>query len=143
MHFILVFIHFLCAIFFVGYLFFDAFIYHGAKKSIDENLLKQVKKSYTKSSAKIYGVVFICLILSGAILSSFYLGGENGYFTTSFQRILALKICFVILLCLITIISLFFVLVLKRKDPFGRFSHLVGFFICLIIVFLAKILFLV
>ncbi|MCI6988609.1 MAG: trehalose-6-phosphate synthase [Campylobacter sp.] len=139
MNFTFLLIHLFCAIVVVGYMFFDAIIYPFAKKSVDEETLTRVKKAYTKGSAIVFGIAFLLLLLSGAHLAfSNYIGGDKGFLGSSLQILLMLKIGFVFLLILVTFISVFFVRFLKKPNPFGKYSHLLGLIICLIIVFLAK-----
>lgn len=137
-YFLVVLVHILCAIIFVGYVFFDACIYPMAKKYCDEESMKKVKKAYARGGAKVFGLAFILLILSGIHLASNYIGGDNGWFTSGFQIILLFKIFLLIFMCLITFISIFWVFVLKKPDPFGKYSHLIGLVLCVIIVVCAK-----
>ena len=51
--------HLICAIVFIGYVFFDVCIYPFAKKTVDAKTLEIVKKAYTKGSAKVFGTAFL------------------------------------------------------------------------------------
>lgn len=137
-YFLVILVHILCAIVFVGYVFFDVCIYPMAKRYCDEELLKKVKSAYAKGGAKVFGSAFVLLLLSGVYLASNYIGGELGYLNSGFQVIFWIKMFLLILMCFITIISVFFVFVLKRQDPFGKYSHLIGLVLCIMIVICAK-----
>ncbi|WP_297575269.1 trehalose-6-phosphate synthase [uncultured Campylobacter sp.] len=138
MYLLVLFIHLLSAIFFIGYLFFDVIIYPFAKQKIDEKLYIAVKKAYTKGSGIVFGVIFLVLLASGIWLSSRYIGISKGFFNSKFQIFLSLKILTIIFMCLITFVSVYFVAVLKKPDPFGKFSHQIALILCIIVVFFAK-----
>ncbi|NLY04391.1 MAG: trehalose-6-phosphate synthase [Campylobacter sp.] len=138
MYFIALCVHIFCAIAFVGYLFFDACIYPFAKKNIDEEILTNVKKAYTKGSAVVLAIAFLLLLISGIYLGSHYIGIEKGFFSLPFQALLSLKLLTILLLFVITFISIYAVKIKKKPDPFGKYSHIIGLVLCIIIVFLAK-----
>lgn len=138
MYFCFLVIHIFCSIAFVGYLFFDVCILPFAKKSIDEKILVDVKKAYTKGSAAVFGTTFLLLLISGVYLGSHYIGFNKGFFSSNFQTLLSLKIITLFLLIIITFISVFYVRFLKKPDPFGKYSHIIGLVLCFVIVFLAK-----
>ena len=58
----------------------------------------------------------------------------------TFKSFLLAKIAVLLLMCLITFISVFNVTILKKPDPFGKFSHLIALVLCLIMVILAKLM---
>ena len=119
--------HLVCAIIFIGYVFFDVCIYPFAKKTIN-------------GSAKVFGTAFLLLLISGAYMAKGYLGGEHGWWQSNFQKLLLAKIAVLLLMCLITFVSVFNVTILKKPDPFGKFSHLMALVLCLIMVILAKLM---
>ena len=113
--------HLICAIVFIGYVFFDVCIYPFAKKTVDVKTLEIVKKAYTKGSAKVFGTVFLLLLISGAYMAKDYFGGELGWWQSNFQKLLLVKIFVLLVMCLVTFISVFNVVILKKPDPFGKF----------------------
>ncbi|WP_459829711.1 trehalose-6-phosphate synthase [Campylobacter concisus] len=133
-------IHLICAIVFIGYVFFDVCIYPFAKKTIDAKTLEIVKKAYTKGSAKVFGTAFLLLLISGAYMAKDYFGGELGWWQSNFQKLLFVKIFVLLVMCFVTFISVFNVVILKKPDPFGKFSHLIALVLCLIMVVLAKVM---
>lgn len=133
-------VHIFSAVAFVGYVFFDVCIFPFAKKHVDEDTLARVKKAYTKGSAKVFGTAFLMLIISGIFMAKEYLGGENGWFGSSFQILLMVKIGVLWLMCLVTAISLFFVYKLKKPDPFGKYSHHIALALCIVMIILAKVM---
>ena len=132
--------HLICAIVFIGYVFFDVCIYPFAKKTIDAKTLEIVKKAYTKGSAKVFGTAFLLLLISGAYMAKDYFGGELGWWQSNFQKLLFVKIFVLLVMCFVTFISVFNVVILKKPDPFGKFSHLIALVLCLIMVVLAKVM---
>lgn len=138
MYFWFLIVHIFSAIVFVGYLFFDVCILPFAKKNVNQESLEKVKKAYTKGSAVVFGGAFVLLVASGIYLASHYIGFDKGFFESTFQILLSLKIITILLLIIITFISIFYVGFLKKPNPFGKFSHLIGLVLCFVIVFLAK-----
>ena len=132
--------HLVCAIIFIGYVFFDVCIYPFAKKTISPQTLEAVKKAYTKGSAKVFGTAFLLLLISGAYMAKDYLGGDHGWWQSDFQKLLLAKITVLLLMCLVTFISILNVTILKKPDPFGKFSHLIALVLCLAMVILAKLM---
>ncbi|OUT12680.1 trehalose-6-phosphate synthase [Campylobacter concisus] len=132
--------HLICAIVFIGYVFFDVCIYPFAKKTVDTKTLEIVKKAYTKGSAKVFGTAFLLLLISGAYMAKDYFGGELSWWQSNFQKLLLVKIFVLLIMCLVTFISVFNVVLLKKPDPFGKFSHLIALVLCLIMVVLAKVM---
>ena len=131
-------VHLVCAIIFIGYVFFDVCIYPFAKKTVNPQTLEAVKKAYTKGSAVVFGTAFLLLLISGTYMAKDYFGGELGWWQSNFQKILLLKIFVLLIMCFVTFISVLNVTILKKSDPFGKFSHLIALVLCLIIVVLAK-----
>lgn len=131
-------IHLVCAIIFIGYVFFDVCIYPFAKKAVNPQTLEAVKKAYTKGSAVVFGTAFLLLLISGTYMAKDYFGGELGWWQSNFQKILLLKIFVLLIMCFVTFISVLNVTILKKPDPFGKFSHLIALVLCLIMVVLAK-----
>ena len=138
MYFVALIIHVFCAIAFVGYVFFDAVIFPMAKKFVKDEDMQKVKKAYAKGGAKVFGTAFLLLILSGLYMAKSYLGGEDGWFGSTFQILLLSKIALLLLMCAVTAYSIFFVVILKKPDPFGSYSHIIAVILCFGIVFLAK-----
>ena len=83
------------------------------------------------------------MLLSGAVLASFYMGGGLGFWQNAVQKMLWLKIAVIALLFVFTPISFYYILVLKKPDPFRRYYHHLALFICLAALIIAKLLFVV
>ncbi|EAL5740084.1 trehalose-6-phosphate synthase [Campylobacter lari] len=137
MHFIFICIHLICAIFFIAYVFFDVCVYRFAYKFQSKEDCDKIKKAYTKSSIFIFAGIFILLLLSGFYLLSFYeINSFWDFFASNFGIFLFIKLLLLITMLVLTFYSLFFIKVLKRKDPLK--SHLIALILCILIVICAK-----
>ncbi|MCV3430805.1 trehalose-6-phosphate synthase [Campylobacter lari] len=137
MHYIFICIHLICAIFFIAYVFFDVCVYRFAYKHQNKEDCDKIKKAYTKSSIIIFASIFILLLLSGFYLLSFYeFNSFWDFFASNFGIFLFIKLLLLITMLVLTFYSLFFIKVLKRKDPLK--SHLIALILCILIVICAK-----
>ncbi|WP_027327098.1 hypothetical protein [Helicobacter pametensis] len=134
MHFFWLCVHLVCAIIFVGYVFFDVCVYPLALKKLDKERCESVKKAYMRGSVFIFAGIFLGLLLSGVMLARFY----ELSLDTLFGWFLLLKLGVLALMFLLGAYSVFFVAVLKKPDPFKGKSHIIALVLCLIIVVLAK-----
>lgn len=137
-------IHLLCACIVIGYLVYDVFVFSLLKKGRSESEFIALKRELLKASALILGLSFLLLLVSGGILASFYLSvqsltWENFFLQNHIQKMIWLKICLVALLFLCTLFSFYFILVLKKPDPFRRFYHHLALVICILALIVAKI----
>lgn len=135
-------IHLLCAC--IGYLVYDVFVFKLLKKGRSEVEFIKLKRELLKASALILGASFLLLLVSGGILASFYLNAEsltweNFFLQNHIQKMIWLKIALVALLLLCTLFSFYFILALKKPDPFRRFYHHIALVICLLALIVAKI----
>lgn len=133
-------LHLICAIGFVGYVFFDVCVYALAYKKEDKHKCDAVKKAYTLYGARIFGIIFMLLILSGIWLLSFYdlksIFNLSSYFNIFFW----IKIFLIILMFLLTFYAIFFIRVLKKADPFKGKSHLLALLLSFLIIICAKMM---
>ncbi|WP_139470809.1 trehalose-6-phosphate synthase [Campylobacter armoricus] len=137
MYFIFLCIHIICAIFFIAYVFFDVCIYRFAYKHESKEDCDKIKKAYTKSSIIIFISIFILLLSSGFYLLSFYeFVSFWDIFKSNLGIFLFIKLTLLIAMLGLTLYSLFFIKILKRKDPLK--SHLIALILCILIVICAK-----
>ena len=135
-------LHLLCACIVIGYLFYDVFVFSFFKKRRSEAEFKSLKRELLKPSVLLFAPSFLLLLLSGTFLASFYMGGDLGFWQNSVQKMLWLKLALIALLFIFTPISFWYLLVLKRPDPFRHYYHHLALLICLFALILGKILFL-
>lgn len=135
-------VHLLSACVVIGYLVYDIAIFSFFKKKRSAEEFTKLKREILKPSAIVLGCSFLTLLISGAILGSFHLGGGSGYFVSFFQKILWIKIAVILSLFVFAGISFFYMFALKKPDPLRKCYHHIALFICLIALVLAKLLYL-
>lgn len=130
-------IHLFCAIAFVGYLFFDVVILNIAKRKI--NNFESFQNSISKVVTKIMPFIVLMLFISGGAMA-------GKYFTSPidsiFQLLLLVKIILAFCIFALVVFSLSFYYIVKKPNPIGKFIHPIVFTLCIIIVLLAKLMFL-
>lgn len=133
-------IHLICAIGFVGYVFFDVCVYALAYKKEEKQKCDAVKKAYTIYGARVFGSIFILLISSGAWLLSFYDLKNIFDLSNYFNIFLWIKIFLIVLMFLLTFYAIFFIRILNKTDPFKGRSHLIALLLSLLIIICAKMM---
>ena len=139
-------LHLLCACIVIGYLVYDVFVFSFFKKGRSEAEFTSLKRELLKPSVLLFAPAFLLLLASGAFLASFHTD-ENFFSLHEFalqaqiQQMIWLKIALVALLVICTLASFFFILVLKKPDPFRRFYHHIALVICLAALLVAKMFF--
>lgn len=134
MYFMIKALHILSACVVIGYLVYDVFIFSTFKNNRTQEEFKRLKREILKPSALIMGCGFCLLIISGICLATYHMGGELGLMQTNFQKILWLKIALVSTLFIFTPFSLYFVVILHKKDPFREYYHHIALVICVLAV---------
>lgn len=138
MYFTLLCIHLICAICFVGYVFFDACIYIIAYKKLDKEQCDLIKHTYTKNGGgAIFGILFLLLLISGGLLLR-YRSVDLFDFSYPFAVFLAIKLFLILLILILTLFAIIRIRILKKSDPFKGKSHLIAFILSLLIAILAK-----
>jgi hypothetical protein len=123
-------VHLLCAIIFLGYVFADVIVFPIAKKNVGEKVYEEVKKSIAKRAIKIF-----------PFMLSKYINSHLGVFNTPLQQLLMLKLFLAGLIVLGVLYSLYTKVTNKKPVDFMKHFHkfvlVSGFFI----VVLAKYMF--
>lgn len=136
MYFTLLCIHLICAICFVGYVFFDACIYIIAYKKLDKKQCDHIKHTYTKNGGGIiFGILFLFLLISGGLLLSYQIANLSSY---PFVIFLSIKLFLVLLIFILTLFAIIRIKIFQKPDPFRGKSHLIAFILSLFIIILAK-----
>lgn len=134
-------VHLLCAIIFLGYVFADVIVFPIAKKSVGEKVYEEVKKSIAKRAIKIFPVSLLLLVATGGFMFSKYINSDLGVFNTPLQQLLMLKLFLAGLIVLGVLYSLYTKVTNKKPVDFMKHFHkfvlVSGFFI----VVLAKYMF--
>ncbi|PAF43802.1 copper resistance protein CopD [Helicobacter sp. 11S03491-1] len=134
-------IHLICAIIFIGYLFFDVVIFPSIQKTFGEEISSKAAEGISKRGTKIMPICVLILAISGGMMVSNYIGGDLGYFHSTFQKILILKIFLACLIFAMIIVSLSYKFIFKKPSPIGKIIHPVALTLGIIIVVLAKLMF--
>jgi len=134
-------IHVLCAIIFLGFVFTDVVVLTAVKKNMGEEMHEKVMNTIIKRGIKIFPPIVLLLIATGGFMVTKYLNFEAGFFNTTLQQLLVLKLLLVLLIIVGVIYSIYTKLA-KRKpvafmEHFHAFVLIAGFFI----VVLAKYMF--
>ncbi len=139
MYFLIKTLHILSSCVVIGYLVYDIFIFAKFKNNRTQDEFKRLKREILKPSAIVMGCGFCLLIISGIYLSTYYMGGELGFIQTNLQKFLWIKIALVGSLFVLTPFSLYFILILHKKDPFREYYHHLALIICLAVVVVIEI----
>ena len=135
-------IHLLCAIIFIGFIFADIFIFPAIKKKLGEEIYNSVMSAMISRGIIIYPLIVIVLMISGGYMFNNYINSETGYFTTSLQMLLWLKVFLVLLIILGVIYTIFCKLAKKEPVGFMKHFHAYALIVSVAIVIIAKFMFL-
>jgi hypothetical protein len=126
-------IHLLLAIIFLGYVFSDVFMI---------SKVKDANKVIGKISFKIFPPSLLVIVLSGGMMMSKYINSEAGFFNTSLQKLLVLKILLASIIVLGVLFNLYTKFSGKQKPAFmANHFHKLVLVLGLGIVILAKMMF--
>lgn len=134
-------IHLICAIIFLGYLFFDIFIFPNIKKTFGSEIAKKAASAIGTRGTKIMPLCVLLLLITGGMMVSQYIGKDIGYFSSNLQKLLMLKIVFAFSIFAMIIISLTYKFILKKPSPIGKIIHPIALLLGFFIVVLAKMMF--
>ncbi|WP_104706274.1 CopD family copper resistance protein [Helicobacter bizzozeronii] len=129
--------HLLCAIIFIGYLFFDVVIFPSIKKIYGEEIAQKAQQGISARAIKIMPLCVLWLLLSGGMMLSVYVGGDKGFLETPFQKVLMLKVllaCTIFAMVAISLACKF----LNKKNPLASVIHPLALLLGLGIVICAK-----
>lgn len=135
-------IHLLCAIIFIGFIFADIFVFPAIKNKLGEEIYNNVMNAMISRGIIIYPLIVIILMLSGGYMFTNYINSETGYFTTSLQMFLWLKVFLVLLIILGVIYTIFCKLFKKEPIAFMKHFHAYALILSVAIVIIAKFMFL-
>jgi len=134
-------LHLLCAIIFIGYLFCDVVLLSPLKKAFESQISNKIFNIILQRGIKIMPLCLLLLILSGGAMISRWVGAEKGFFDSTLQQLLMLKVALVLVIACLVVFSLFYRFVLKRANPLGKIIHPIALILGFCIVILAKFAF--
>ena len=136
-------VHLFCAIIFVGYLFFDVIILRAASKKLPPELAQKAKQAIGSSAIKIMPICLLLLVLTGGMMMSNWVGSKaGGYFETNLQIAFMIKFFLAMVIVAAVIVNLSCKFIFKRPSPLGNI-HPIALTLAMIIVLLAKVMFMV
>lgn len=130
-------LHLLCAIIFLGYIFTDVVLLTPLRRILGDEIADKVFGVISKRGVKIMPLCLLFLVLTGGAMISRYIGGNQGFFETSFQIFLLIKMRLAFAIVLMVVISLSCKF-LGLKNPLAKVIHPIALFLGLFIVLLAK-----
>ena len=136
-------IHLFCAIIFVGYLFFDVIILRAASKKMPPELAQKAKQAIGSVAVRIMPICLLLLVLTGGMMMSHWVGSKaGGYFETNLQIAFMIKFFLAMVIVAAVIVNLSCKFIFKRPSPLGNI-HPIALTLAVIIVLLAKVMFMV
>ena len=136
-------IHLLCAIIFIGFIFADVIVFPVVKKNLGQKFYDDMIEAIVGRGLKIYPPVVILLVLSGGYMLTSYVNSTLGYFNTNLQILLLLKVFCVLLIVLGVIYTIFCKLTKRQPVAFMEYFHTYALVLGIIIVILAKLMFMI
>jgi uncharacterized protein len=136
-------IHLLCAIIFIGFIFADIFIFPAVKNKFGVETYNNMMSAIISRGIKIYPVIVLILISSGGYMFTKYINSEAGFFNTPFQILLLIKVFLVLLIIFGVIYTMYCKLTKKEPIPFMNHFHLFALILSIFIVIIAKFMFVV
>ncbi|KEA45367.1 copper resistance protein CopD [Campylobacter mucosalis] len=137
-------IHMICAIIFLGFIFFDVVIFSRLKNVLGSDF-ERVKSAISSKAIKIMPICLLLLFLTGGMMMSTWVGSKaGGYFNTPLQQVFMLKVILAAVLGCGVIFNLTHRALGKQPPKFMRENlHKIAFVFGFIIVICAKVMFLV
>ena len=136
-------IHLLGAIIFLGFVFADVIVLPAMKKVLNDEEHQNVMNSISNRARKIFPLTVLILILSGGFMLSKYINSELGIFNSSLQILLVIKFLLASIIASGIIYSLSCKFLKKTPNPIMKHFHKFVLVVGIVIVVLAKVMFVV
>lgn len=136
-------VHLFCAIIFVGFVFADVVVFPAWSKKYSQEEVKEIKQTIIKRGVKIYPPAVLLLMLTGGYMFSKYVNSNAGYFETSLQQFLWLKLFCVVLIVLGVIYALINKARGIEETGFMKHFHTIALVLSIAVVILAKVMFVI
>lgn len=136
-------IHLLSAIIFIGFIFADVIIFPAVKNKLGLEFHTKMIEAIVGPGLKIYPPIVVLLMATGGYMFTKYVNSELGYFNTSMQVLLWIKLFFVLLIVLGVIYTMYCKLTKKEPVAFMNYFHTYALVLGIAIVIIAKFMFVV
>lgn len=149
-YFVIKLIHFFSAASIIGYLLYDVLALSMLKKIDfkDGNLYSYIKSIILNRSGPLFFVLFLSSLISGGILSSFYLQASDFTSLEAFKeamrmdafRLIIIKISIIIIIISATLITLLVMFLRKKSNPLKGIYHHIAIALVLLASFIGKLI---
>ncbi len=136
-------IHLLSAIIFIGFIFADVIVFPAVKNKLGVEFHTKMIEAIVGRGLKIYPAIVVLLMGTGGYMFSKYVNSEVGYFETSMQVLLWIKLFFVVLIVLGVIYTMYCKLTKTEPVAFMNYFHTYALVLGIAIVIIAKLMFVV
>ena len=136
-------IHLFCAIIFIGFVFTDLFVLPVMKKVLKEDEYQKVNVAISSRARMIFPLSLLTLLLSGGYMIAKYINSELGVFNSNLQLLLILKVFLAVLIASGVVYSLVNKIFKQTPHPIMKHFHKFVLFSGIIIIILAKVMFIV
>ena len=136
-------IHLFCVIIFIGFVFADLFVLPVMKKVLKEDEYQKVSVAISSRARMIFPLSLLTLLLSGGYMIAKYINSELGVFNSNLQLLLILKVFLAVLIASGVVYSLVNKIFKKTPHPIMKHFHKFVLFSGIIIIILAKVMFIV
>lgn len=136
-------IHLLSAIIFIGFIFADVIVFPAVKNKLGVEFHKNMIEAIVGRGLKIYPTIVILLIATGGYMFTKYSNSELGYFSSNMQILLMIKVFFVLLIVLGVVYTMYCKLTRKEPVAFMNYFHTYALVLGIAIVVIAKLMFVV
>lgn len=136
-------VHLLYAILFVGFIFADVVVFRGLLVKYTKEETQEIKETIYARGVKIYPPAVLLLIGSGGYMFSKHINSTLGYFDTNLQILLWIK--FFLVLCIVAGVGYALSCRIRNKTEaaFMNYFHLIALFLGIAITIIAKLMFMV
>lgn len=136
-------IHLLCAIIFIGFVFADVIVLPVMQNVVNDEGLQKLKQAISNRARKIFPISLLILVLSGGFMFSRYINSNLGYMQNVMQELLWLKLIFAMFIVSGVVYSLSCKILKKQPAAIMAHFHKFVLVIGILIVVLAKVMFMV
>ena len=140
---LVVILHLFSAIIFLGFVFADVIVLPAMKKVLTDKEHQNVMTVISNRARKIFPLTVLILILTGGYMFSKYINSELGIFNSSLQILLLIKFILAMIIASGIVYSLSCKFLKKTPNPIMKHFHKFVLLVGIIIIILAKVMFVV
>lgn len=133
-------VHLVCAIIFLGFIFTDVVLFPVVRKQLDSNISEKIFKLISSRAIKIMPLCLVLLVISGGAMLSSYVNSKVGFFDTTTQQLLMIKVILALAIVVMVVVSLSYK-IRNKPNPLAKIIHPLALCLGFVIVILAKLAF--